>query len=93
MELLSEWELVDTDDRFREHAACKGADKDIFFPEGSPRAAFKRAAAICTGCQVRRDCLRFALNNQIMYGVWGGLSPKERAKKGEEVLASLGQPK
>jgi WhiB family redox-sensing transcriptional regulator len=57
---------------------CAQTDSAAFFPEkgGSTREA-KR---ICQGCEVRDECLEYALENGIRFGVWGGLSELERRK-------------
>jgi WhiB family transcriptional regulator, redox-sensing transcriptional regulator len=59
-------------------AKCLQAEPDTFFPEkgGSTREA-KR---ICGGCQVRDECLEYALANDERFGIWGGLSERERRK-------------
>ena len=57
---------------------CAQTDPEAFFPEkgGSTRDA-KR---ICTGCTVRSECLEYALQNDERFGIWGGLSERERRK-------------
>lgn len=57
-----------------ELARCRGAEDDLF-PEGKQQ---KRAAAICLGCPVRQDCLIEALDNRLEWGIWGGLTERER---------------
>jgi WhiB family redox-sensing transcriptional regulator len=59
-------------------AKCLQADPDTFFPEkgGSTREA-KR---ICTMCEVRRECLEYALENDERFGIWGGMSERERRR-------------
>ena len=59
-------------------AACDGTDNATFFPEigGSTREA-KR---VCAVCPVRGDCLAYALDNRIAFGVWGGLSEQQRSR-------------
>ena len=59
-------------------ARCLQADPDTFFPEkgGSTREA-KR---ICQQCGVRSECLAYALENDERFGIWGGLSERERRK-------------
>jgi WhiB family redox-sensing transcriptional regulator len=59
-------------------ALCAQTDPEAFFPEkgGSTRDA-KR---ICAGCDVRAQCLEFALANDQRFGIWGGLSERERRK-------------
>src|SRR6266536_1029634 len=56
-------------------AACKGTDPDELFVQG---AAQNRAKLICRGCPVRTECLADALDNRIEYGVWGGMTERER---------------
>ena len=62
-------------------AACQSADPDLFFPISSTGPALgqvARAKAVCTGCPVRCDCLRYALAAGPLQGVWGGLTEEER---------------
>lgn len=57
---------------------CAQTDPEAFFPEkgGSTRDA-KR---ICAACEVRTQCLEYALENDERFGIWGGLSERERRK-------------
>ena len=59
-------------------ALCAQTDPEAFFPEkgGSTRDA-KR---ICSGCEVKAQCLDYALENDERFGIWGGLSERERRK-------------
>ena len=63
---------------WRLDALCAETDPESFFPEkgGSTREA-KR---VCTGCEVRAECLEFALANDERFGIWGGLSERERRR-------------
>jgi len=56
-------------------AACRTSDPDTLFVQG---AAQNRAKAICVGCVVRTECLADALDNHVEFGVWGGLTERER---------------
>ena len=56
-------------------AACRGTDPDSLFVQG---AAQNRAKAICMGCPVRTECLADALDNRVEFGVWGGMTERER---------------
>jgi len=56
-------------------AACRTADPDTLFVQG---AAQNRAKAICSGCIVRTECLADALDNRVEFGVWGGMTERER---------------
>lgn len=56
-------------------AACRTADPDALFVQG---AAQNRAKVICQGCQVRTECLADALDNRVEFGVWGGMTERER---------------
>jgi len=57
---------------------CAQTDPEAFFPEkgGSTRDAKK----ICASCEVRVRCLDYALENDERFGIWGGLSERERRK-------------
>ena len=59
-------------------ALCAQVDPEAFFPEkgGSTRDAKK----ICASCEVRAECLEWALENDERFGIWGGLSERERRK-------------
>ena len=57
-------------------AACKDTDPDALFVQGS--AAQNRVKLICRGCPVRTECLADALDNRIEFGVWGGMTERER---------------
>lgn len=56
-------------------AACRHADPDALFVLG---AAQNRAKVVCRGCPVRTECLADALDNRIEFGVWGGMTERER---------------
>ena len=66
------------DAAWRLDALCAETDPEAFFPEkgGSTREA-KR---VCLGCSVRTECLEFALANDERFGIWGGLSERERRR-------------
>jgi WhiB family redox-sensing transcriptional regulator len=66
---------------WRESAACRSLDTDLFFPIGKtgPAAAeIQRAKAVCADCPVRQPCLVFALDTHQGYGIWGGYDEDER---------------
>ena len=56
-------------------AACRISDPDTLFVQG---AAQNRAKAVCLGCSVRTECLADALDNNIEFGVGGGMTERER---------------
>jgi len=70
--------LVADEPDWHERALCAQTDPEAFFPEkgGSTREA-KR---ICTGCEVRSECLTYALAHDERFGIWGGLSERERRR-------------
>ena len=72
--------MIDGEDEqeWQERALCAQTDPEAFFPEkgGSTREA-KR---ICQGCEVRSECLEYALAHDERFGIWGGLSERERRK-------------
>ena len=55
-------------------AKCRGM-QDALFPDASDQ---KRARLLCSGCPVRFECLAEALDNRIEWGVWGGMTERER---------------
>ncbi|ASR55030.1 WhiB family transcriptional regulator [Cellulomonas sp. CW35] len=69
---------------WQERALCAQTDPEAFFPEkgGSTREAKK----VCSGCDVRAECLEYALENDERFGIWGGLSERERRKLKRRVV-------
>ena len=65
-------------DQWQDRALCAQTDPEAFFPEkgGSTREAKK----ICLGCEVRSECLDYALAHDERFGIWGGLSERERRR-------------
>ena len=66
---------------WRDEAACRDVDPQLFFPLGSSPEALEqlyRAKAICGACTVAQECLIFAVTTNQEYGVWGGLDEEER---------------
>jgi WhiB family redox-sensing transcriptional regulator len=70
--------LTPEDELWQEKALCAQTDPEAYFPEkgGSTREA-KR---ICQGCEVKDACLDYALANDERFGIWGGLSERERRR-------------
>jgi WhiB family redox-sensing transcriptional regulator len=66
------------DRQWQDQANCLGVDPDLFFPERG--ASTREAKEVCRGCVVKQDCLDFALTNGEKFGIWGGLSERERRK-------------
>src|SRR6187551_3402413 len=56
-------------------AACRGQQPDQLFVRGAEQ---NKAKQVCAGCPVRTECLAEALDNQIEWGVWGGMTERER---------------
>jgi WhiB family transcriptional regulator, redox-sensing transcriptional regulator len=70
--------LEEEGESWQERALCAQTDPEAFFPEkgGSTREAKK----ICVECPVRAECLEYALANDERFGIWGGLSERERRR-------------
>ncbi|GAB3482798.1 WhiB family transcriptional regulator [Amycolatopsis cihanbeyliensis] len=60
---------------WRLSAACRDTDPDGLFVRGAEQ---NRAKLVCMGCPVRTECLAEALDNRIDFGVWGGMTERER---------------
>src|SRR5205814_9815428 len=77
-EMLIELEVDSTDRRWQERANCLGVDPDLFFPERG--ASTKEAKSVCGGCEVKMECLEYALRHGEKFGIWGGMSERERRR-------------
>lgn len=77
-ELFQQLLVEDADEElgWQERALCAQTDPESFFPEkgGSTREAKK----VCLACEVRSECLEYALANDERFGIWGGLSEREQ---------------
>jgi len=83
--------LPDTDlEAWKDRGICAQTDPEIFYPEkgGSTREA-KR---VCLGCDVRDQCLQYALDHDERFGIWGGLSQRERRRLKRGDLTVLKPP-
>jgi WhiB family transcriptional regulator, redox-sensing transcriptional regulator len=71
-------QVLDNPLAWQSDSLCAQTDPEAFFPEkgGSTRDAKK----ICGSCEVRMHCLEYALENDERFGIWGGLSERERRK-------------
>ena len=77
---------IRNDDDWQLRAACRGPQAAVFFPpshferkdEKAERES--RAKDICAGCSVREPCLDYALRIREPHGIWGGLTPQDRAQ-------------
>ncbi|MFV0458687.1 MAG: WhiB family transcriptional regulator [Actinomycetales bacterium] len=58
-----------------DQAACRKGNPDALFVQG---AAQHQAKVVCHGCIVKTECLADALDNRIEFGVWGGMTERER---------------
>ena len=67
--------LLDDPSAWTADAACRGLEPDALFVQGS---AQNEAKALCAECPVRVECLADALDNQVEFGVWGGMTERER---------------
>ncbi len=72
-----------TEPAWQDRALCAQTDPEAFFPEkgGSTREA-KR---VCRSCEVRAECLEYALEHDERFGIWGGLSERERRRLKRQV--------
>ena len=70
---------------WQEQAACREYDNELFFGPDRPESELEkqtremRAKAVCKTCPVVEPCLEFAMETNQKYGIWGGLTDKERA--------------
>lgn len=74
-------EIASTGLSWRHESACRWIDPDLFWPVGESAPARKQAEdakAVCAGCPVRAQCLEWALEAEQDFGVWGGMTERER---------------
>jgi WhiB family redox-sensing transcriptional regulator len=60
-------------------AACAEVTPDVFFPEFGNNHS-RQAIKICDACPVKLLCLEYALGNEEVWGIWGGLTPNQRKR-------------
>ena len=81
-----DWDAED----WRDRAACRDTEPDLFFPVGTTGGAIEQieaAKAVCRSCDAMSPCLEFALATNQESGVWGGTSEEERRKLRKAWLA------
>ena len=74
--MITPWDPPD----WHAQAACRGHDQQIFFPpRGEAVVKLSTVAkAICAGCPVRTECLDYAVTNIEPFGIWGGMTERQR---------------
>ena len=79
---------------WRAAGACLSADPDLFFPIATTSSLAGRqiteARQVCAGCQVRQQCLDFAMRTGETHGIWGGTTPEERVSARRQRLRRRG---
>jgi WhiB family redox-sensing transcriptional regulator len=76
---------------WRQDAACRSANPDLFFPAGTSGNAIEEidaAKAVCQTCKVQHKCLQFALETNQEAGIWGGTTEDERRRLRRAWLAA-----
>jgi WhiB family redox-sensing transcriptional regulator len=66
---------------WRDRAACRHTDPELFFPVGTSGPALRqigRAMEVCGACPVRKQCLAWALDRALDFGIWGGTTEDQR---------------
>lgn len=65
---------------WQELANCLGSPLDLFFPDSHEKTKLAKAKTICAGCQVKTECLEYALSftDRALPGVWGGTTENQR---------------
>ncbi|MGW1591363.1 WhiB family transcriptional regulator [Streptomyces sp. NPDC002386] len=68
--------MANAQGHWSEYATCRSSDPDELFVDGNPSQ--RQAKARCTECEVRIECLAEALDHRIEFGIWGGMTERER---------------
>ena len=77
---------------WRDNAACRDIDPDLFFPIGTGEGDLIRVAEakrVCRACPVQAQCLSWALDHYVTDGVWGGITADERRAIREIVMKKV----
>lgn len=70
--------VLRVDTTWMRRARCRGLDPEQFFVRTAAQS--KTAVSICEGCAVKRHCLQYALDHDIDFGIWGGLTERQRRR-------------
>jgi len=75
---------------WREMAACRDSDPNLFFPIGTTGLAtdkIRQSVAVCSACAMQEECLQYALETNQEAGVWGGYAEDDRRRLRKRWLA------
>ncbi len=75
---MTDWRALMERPAWMADANCAGVDPELFFPSRGDTPTLRAAKQVCRACDVQAECLAYALNNGEHFGVWGGLSEKQR---------------
>lgn len=75
---------------WRARALCTETDPEVFFPERGGKT--RPAKRVCRSCEVRAECLAYALGHGVEHGIWGGTSEQERRRLRRAAVASVIPP-
>ena len=73
---------LEDDKSWQDRSNCLGEDPDLFFPEDVETK--RMAKAICQACEVQVECLDYALAHNEKFGIWGGLTERERRRVSQQ---------
>lgn len=59
-------------------ARCREHDPEVFFVRGAAQS--RRAIKICANCDVRDECLQYSIENDVEFGIWGGMTERQRRR-------------
>lgn len=86
-QINGKWAHAPAPEEWKLRARCRGEDPDLWFPQGDGqrrsdrkvRAVTVVARSFCLKCPVKNDCLSYAITLDLRYGMWGGLTERQRA--------------
>lgn len=86
------FEVFNTSDQeWRTRAACRGVNPEFFFPEKGGKNTSAEPKSVCKGCEVRVECLEYAIAAREPLGIWGGNSRRDREGIVRQRNASVAQ--
>ena len=80
MTLIRAADLLGDAPEWQDRALCAQTDPDAFFPERGASGVAEEAKRVCSRCEVKAECLEYALAHNERFGIWGGMSQRQRRK-------------
>ena len=84
--------MNDTISELPQQVSCRDSDPDAWFPDDdNPKAAhYANVKKLCAACPIQAMCLEYAMTNNELHGIWGGLTPRDRFNLNKKIRRAKG---